>query len=255
MSGPPATIDDVQTGLDAYFSYLNNEWTSPLLMEMHVGFDCHYSTKAYQTDVNEFIGNPVRSFSFGEHAYFSREKFPAPSSTPSRSQAHEAFQALYYELICSARNSGFELVQKGRVPQSHLSRFKNSTATGCPFDAWDLICGRYYTYSARVGKHAGKENAVSISSQDAIVGSIDYGEYRQTKLHGDRFNTRGLVGKTLPRRRTTNKAMSSAECCKYGFRVYLDQHGFYQTHRQTTHSLRPHAAHAQGHTCKATISF
>lgn len=126
MSVSSATIDDVQNGLDAYFAYLNNEWASPLFMDMHVGFDCHQRLATAKTDVNQFIGNPIRSFSLGEHAYFSREKYPIPSLSANKSKAYDGFQTLYHDLICAARESGFELVQKGRVPPSQLSKVQKS---------------------------------------------------------------------------------------------------------------------------------
>lgn len=226
MSVSTPTIDDIHSGLDSYFSFLSNEWSSPLEMPMHVGFGCQYGSAIVVTDVNHFIGNKERSAHLGDYAYFSREKVPVPTPIIDKKTAYDAFQPLYHDLICAARISGFELVQKGRVPDLQLRMCKNSLGTNIPFDAWDLICGRYYTYGSRLGKRARKDDGTEVSDI-ATIGSLDYGEYRKTNLHGDRWNTQGTNGKSMPQKRSTNKALSKSDCCRYGIRIYLDDYGFF----------------------------
>lgn len=121
-------------------------------MEMHVGLDSHLCSQVSRTDVSGFIANKERSFLSGNHAYFFRNKYPIPSPVKDKSCSEDGFRTLYKDLILSAKDAGFELVQKGRVPDSQLSQCKNSTNDNAPFDGWDLICARYYTYSYRLGK-------------------------------------------------------------------------------------------------------
>lgn len=228
MNPSNTTLDEIQRGLDSYFAFFNNEWTSPLIMCMHVGFDSALNAVTLDTDINEFIGNKEKSFLVGDHAYFSREKYPPPHPPLDKAKVYDAFQVLYKDLICQARTSGFELVQKGRVPESQLAKCKNSTGTGNPLDGWDLICSRYYTYEARRGKHLSRSNdEETLDTQQGHVGSADYSQYRNTNLHGDRWNTRGAHGKSMIRKRNTNKALTKADCCRYSIRVYFDEHGFF----------------------------
>lgn len=141
MDRRAGALDEVQLGLDSYFSYLSNEWTLSLIMEMHVGAYSWSSSSTKPTDVNEFIGNKEKSYFCSDCAYFTREHYPVPSTVFDKKKSYDAFQSLYKDLICAARASGFELVQKGQVPESQLRKCKNSTGTGHPFDGWDLICG------------------------------------------------------------------------------------------------------------------
>lgn len=228
MNECTTTIDEIQQGLDSYFAFLNDEWACPLMMPMHVGYDSNLKMETIEIDINSFIGNKKKSLLMGDHAYFSREKYAPPQPPLDKGKAYDAFQPLYKDLICQARVSGFELVQKGRVPDSQLAKCKNSTNTGNPFDSWDLICGRYYTYEARRGKHSPKNTEDStVDTGLAQAGTADYDQYQKTNLHGDRWNTRGSNGKSMIRKRNTNKALSKADCCRYGIRVYLDAFGFF----------------------------
>lgn len=90
-----ASIDDIHSGLDSYFSYLSNEWSSPLLMPMHTGIGCQYGVGTQCTDVNQFIGNNERSVFLGNYAYFSREKYAVPMPLIDKKTAYDAFQPLY----------------------------------------------------------------------------------------------------------------------------------------------------------------
>lgn len=183
-------------------------------MDMHVGLDCQYASSTTETDINEFLGDKRESLLLGSYAYFSREKYAPPLPAADKKMAYVTFQLLYHDLITAARVSGFELVQKGRVPDSQLKKLKDTSRSGHPLDAWDLICGRYYTYGSRLGRHATKEDCCSIGTDNANPGMPDITDYRRTKLHGDRWNTRGPLGKSMLRKRNTNKATNKDDCCR-----------------------------------------
>lgn len=91
-------------------------------MEMHVGLNSQYGVKITKTDINDFLGNKDALLLSGSCAYFSQELYPVPCMVPDKEKTYAGFQKLYHDLIQSSRTSGFELVQKGRVPNSQLAK-------------------------------------------------------------------------------------------------------------------------------------
>ena len=219
------SIDDAQFQLDNFFNCLNDKWVAPILMPMHHGLLPHAASSTEQIDIVEFMSNKKRSYVYSDAAYFDRNAYPPPSTPYNPTIMAERYSLLLKDVVSQARDGGFELVGHGRVTKKCLSTCSNSTNSGRPLDGWVVECKRKICYKTK-------------ASQDGDTEPI----YRESSLHYDSLNSRGVKGLSMAKRTNTNRAMSKENACPFSFRIYCDEYSFFV---KRTGKCLSHCGHLQ----------
>jgi hypothetical protein len=227
--------EQIQCEIDSCLAQLQEGWATPMIMSMHVGMPNDDSP--IDVDVVAFISSPIEMNEDVNVAYFDRQKYPPVAEDVC---VKRVFDSLFEDLYEVARNSGFKIVKQGSLSMKRLAKSKPGHMGVPMLKQFDVACYRCRKHRNQRKKKAPpqllcqptqppQESSEEEMDEDLLNtgNDRDHTVFRLSSLHGDKLNSRGLVGKKMSRRTHTNRPLTGDQTCKFRFVVRLNQYGFY----------------------------